>query len=621
MKRKILLTAILVFTFLLSACGLQQPAKNTGLSTIKSLADLQEKLGKNYYSGNDIIVFGTDMAPSYKEENTNGNVVETDYTKTNVQVEGVDEGDVVKTDGSRIYSIYSNRLRVIEVNQGNMEIIFEEDINQEIKQDLIDGDRYYSYRYYSDLYLTEEYLIAIFMDYRSIYTYETDANEIQDFYGNITQVNIYDKETLEIVKDYEISGSLNTSRLIDDQLYVISLYNPYYQPANDPRPWYGIDGVREFVDFEDIKYIENTNYNAYSLMTRINLKSEISIDYDCLLGPSYWEKTYVNKNAIYYTTYQYYPNIFGLHQSRSLLVSYIFAPDGSVYYGGSGRFDGYVVDQFSMDEYDGYMRLVTTEGWGDNAINRLYVFERQVINEKYELVMVGKIDQGLGKIGEKVKSARFNKDQATVVTFLETDPLYVIDLSNPTNPVIMGQLEIPGFSTYQHPWDEGLIVGLGYQTVNGRITGLKLSLFDITDPTNPLEVGDPLVIDDQNWGYSEALYNHKALLIDRTRNTIGFSITRANWGYSNYSTLNDYLLFKVDPTSTKPISVAKTINHYILAKEPIVSKDYAHYFYFNSYAIIRAIRIGDYLYAISGSLVSSHHLGGEITDTGVLNLN
>ncbi len=615
MRRKFLLIILIVFSFLFSACGLRNNSQDLGLTSIKSLAELKEKLQKTYQS--DYRIFGSNdfMLDKAAPEVSTEAKGEKDYTKTNIQVDGVDEGDVIKTDGSRIYSIYHDRLRVIEVNQGNMEVILEKTINEVSPE-----NSYYTYRYFTDLYLTDKYFVALYMDYRYIQTTDEEPMIYYRSYKAITCITIYDIESLEIVKEYEISGSIITSRLIDNQLYVVAMHHSYYEEA-DPRPWYDVDGVSKYVDLDRIKYIENTENNTFTIIARINLQKTPQFDYDCLLSPYYWQQVYVSKKAMYFTTYQYFPNLFGLYDVRSLLVSYIFDTDGSVYYGGSGLFDGYVIDQFSMDEYDGYMRLVTTDNWGDKAINRLFVFKREVINGKYELVVVGKIDKGLGKPGEKVKSARFNGLQATVVTFLQIDPLYVIDLKDPTKPVIVGQLEMPGYSTYQHPWEDGLVLGLGYQTVDARITGLKISLFDISNPTQPQEVGSPLVIDSSNWAYSEALYNHKALLIDKTRNIIGFSIMKINWSYYEYSSLNEYLLFSIDKTSANPISITKVINHYELAGSPKITNDYSFYFWNNSYELQRAVRIGDYLYAISGSLISAHNLSDEASQTKILVFN
>ena len=147
---------------------------------------------------------------------------------------------------------------------------------------------------------------------------------------------------------------------------------------------------------------------------------------------------------------------------------------GLVYYGGSGKFKGTVINQFAIDEYNGYIRIATTEGWGDAVKNRLYIFKRAFVDGAYVLETISLLDSGLGKPGERIQSVRFNKDLATIVTFLQTDPFYTIDLSDPYHPQITGELEIPGFSTYQHPWGDNLVIGIGFDAVDGVTTGLKL---------------------------------------------------------------------------------------------------------------------------------------------------
>ncbi len=272
-----------------------------------------------------------------------------------------------------------------------------------------------------------------------------------------------------------------------------------------------------------------------------------------------------------------------------------------------------------MDEYNGYMRIVTTDGWGEDAINRLYVFERQIIENQYYLITVGLLDQNLGKPGEKVKSVRFDEDQATVVTYQQTDPLYVIDLSDPTHPAIVGQLEIPGFSTYQHPWKEGFVIGIGFEAVGNITTGIKLSLFDITDPQNPAEVGTSLVLPygTSGYRYAEALYNHKAIMSDPDNNMIGFTLN--SWGYWYYQTISEYVLFSVDETREQPIQIAHTVDHSEYVELPDVT-DYEYYWY-NSTEINRAVRIGDYLYVISGTIMTSHLLSEEFSTIQVLHFD
>src|SRR5690606_6017269 len=197
---------------------------------------------------------------------------------TNVQVEGVDEGDVVKTDGSRIYSISWDRLQVVNLlGNGEMELL----LNKQLDNDYSKAE-YNQHTYYSDLYVTDDYLVVIGQRYSYGYTWinkdiDTDPNENKIlpwflYYTTMSVVQIYDLETLEVVEEYEVSGNLLSSRLIDNQLYLISSHSIYsYQDFedNDIRPWYKHNDDVNYFDYTDIKYIPNQAHRAFTVITNI----------------------------------------------------------------------------------------------------------------------------------------------------------------------------------------------------------------------------------------------------------------------------------------------------------------------------------------------------------------
>ncbi len=196
------------------------------------------------------------------------------------------------------------------------------------------------------------------------------------------------------------------------------------------------------------------------------------------------------------------------------------AVDGlTIAYQGRGEVPGNVLNQFSMDEHNGYLRVATTVGevWQGTSVNNIYVLDE-------DLAIVGKVED-LAK-GERIYSARFILDRAYMVTFKNTDPLFVIDLSDPTAPTVLGELKIPGYSDYLHPYDETHLIGIGKESVDGSqvdgrgtnfayYQGLKLSLFDVSDVNNPIEVSKFNIGD--RGTYSEALYDHKAFLFDKEK--------------------------------------------------------------------------------------------------------
>ncbi len=579
----------------------------------------QDKNSDWNYAGGDMMERVTDdqMAP----ENTDGDAAlgedEDAYSKTNVQVEGVDEGDIIKTDGRRIYRIKYNELQIVEIlGEGKMEVVLEESMES------ANEDR--SHTYYSDLYLTEEYLVVIGQRYH-YFLYGRSGGLLEDtaeaevmpswyWYGvPQTMIMVYELENLEVVDTIEITGNLMATRLIDDNLYVISNQYVYLHDEIDPRPIIRHDDDVLVPEYEEIKYVPEERYQSYTLISRVSLADEVEVDYDIFLGNVGWGHVYVSPNAIYLATSTYvYDSETGTYQSKGQIISYVIGSDGSVTYGGAGYYQGYVINQFAMDEYDGTFRIVTTEGWGDSVKNRLYVFERETIDEKRQLTQIGLLDEGIGKPRETVRSVRFNKTLATVVTYEQIDPLYTIDLTDPTDPYIRAGLEVTGFSTYQHPWLDDYLVGIGYEAEGTQIDGLKLSLYDIRDLDDPVEVGESLVLlnGENGWSYSEALHNHKAILIGEQRGILGFSIWRNHYSTTNYVYSNDYLVFEVNVESETPITIGAEISHidFFFSHDDTYAQ-YNRYAY--DFSIERAVYVGDYLYVISGEAVTSHDMNDD----------
>jgi hypothetical protein len=175
-------------------------------------------------------------------------------------------------------------------------------------------------------------------------------------------------------------------------------------------------------------------------------------------------------------------------------------------YVASGQVEGRLLNQFAMSEYNGDLRVATTTddwgGFGEQSESTVFVL-RPEGDELRQISSVG----GLGK-DEQIYAVRFIENLAYVVTFRQIDPLYVIDLTDPANPVEAGELKIPGYSAYLHPVGEGLLLGVGQDaTDEGRTTGTQLSLFDVSDPTNPQRISTLPI-----GGYSEVEWDHKAFL-------------------------------------------------------------------------------------------------------------
>ena len=218
--------------------------------------------------------------------------------------------------------------------------------------------------------------------------------------------------------------------------------------------------------------------------------------------------------------------------------------DGEIVGVAAGSVKGYLNDSFSMNEYDGNLRVVTTytgdefnairdmasnftgkyyeENWEEH--NALYVLDK-------DMRQIGSLD-GLAD-NETIRSARFFGDTGYFVTFRQTDPLFSVDLSDPSDPKILGELKVSGFSSYLHFYGENMLLGIGYEEneETGVVTGLKLSMFDISDPSNVTEVSR-FVIPGITW--CPAIESYKSILVDPEKNLIGFFCD------------NRYLLFSYD---------------------------------------------------------------------------
>ena len=642
--KKLFVLIVFTFVIVLSGCVSNRPPVSEpldlGLNQVRDMQDLKALLSKDNKSGifPFFRMFGSMNNDALMEtgmEDTLGGDSTPSHSTTNVQVEGVDEGDIIKTDGNRIYSITYDRLQVVQLlGDGHMELLLND------RLEAVETNNY-RYAYFSDLYITNKYLIVIGQSW--VYTYFDSSGKIvpevdptindeeSDGDASIenstylyaptssTVIRIYDIDTLELSDEYEVSGYYLSSRLIENSLYVISNHHSYYYNTlenYDPRPWIRENGEMSVPDFTDIKYLPDMQYQSFTVITSFLLADEITETHNIFLGSSNWGQIYVSPTNIYFATTLYDYDFFGNWKQRGMLISYqVNSETGVVTYGGSGQFLGYVINQFAMDEYDGYMRIVTTEGWGDSVKNRLYIFERTVADNKLRLKRVSLIDEGIGKPRETVRSVRFNKEYATIVTYEQTDPFYTVDLSDPLNPSIKGELEVTGFSLYQHPWTDTLVLGIGQEAEGNNILGLKLALYDITDFENPVEVGSPLVLLNQlnSWTFSEALYNHKAILVAKEKGFIGFSIWRSRWFSSYYANTNDYIIFDINPESSTPITIKHTISHYHLFEENRQAYTTANYYGYWNFNIERAVYIGDYLYVVSGEAISSHNLVGEFS--------
>ncbi len=280
---------------------------------------------------------------------------------------------------------------------------------------------------------------------------------------------------------------------------------------------------------------------------------------------------------------------------------------------GQGEVPGTILNQFSMDEHEGYFRIATTTGemWSTDegtSKNNIYVLNDQ-------MNIAGRLENIAP--GERIYSTRFMGDRVYMVTFRNVDPLFVIDLKNPQKPIILGALKIPGYSDYLHPYDENHIIGFGKDTVEIKAgdgsqafyTGMKIAMFDITDVTKPREMFKEIIGD--RGTESELLHNHKALLFSRERNLLAFPVTvmkvRQKASVSGMPQYGEFefqgaYVYRVD--LKQGFKLQARISH-------LTDEDYLKaggYWYNSNRNVERILYINDALYTLSKARVRAHNL-------------
>lgn len=307
----------------------------------------------------------------------------------------------------------------------------------------------------------------------------------------------------------------------------------------------------------------------------------------------------------------------------------ISAPDATIYTG-SGRVNGTVVNQFALSEHEGVLRVATTTGqwarwWMEDPepmSSQLVTLVRSADADSGQQILeeVGRVD-GLAP-GERIWSARFDGDRAYIVTFEQIDPLWVIDVSDETNPTVLGELKVPGVSTYIHPLSRDALLTIGLGPANEDGTGLdwsgtQLSLFNIQDPTQPTQSSTlrlspvtPADGEGWQWSWSEASYESKAFQYWAPTSTLAVPLStyrytdlyengRYTWSYEYVSKL---MLIDVDEANGT-MTVHGEVNH-----SSMFSNEENHRFWWDDQNIRRSIFMGDYVYALSAAGVTATHL-------------
>lgn len=446
-----------------------------------------------------------------------------DHSDTNNQVSGVQEADIVKNDGRYIYfcSAENGTLYITEAKDGKMTGLSETKVADEysrIKEMLLIGNK----------------LAVIF---------QSNNSENSNYDTTCVFFDISDRAAPKLVNKSSQSGSYVSSRAIGDYVYIISNYSNYDSKA--------LPEINcEAIDAECTYLPDKLSGTSFTVVTSYNAGSDGCENTDAISILSVSGVLYSGKENLYLTATQYIDRESDqLQKDQKVPMSKtdiyrIELNNGKMKPTAFGNVPGTLKDQFSIDESGDVLRIATNIEYAtvvrrtvdslDDILNSLtekYTFEtswedrcNKVFCLDGNLDIIGE-SAPLG-ISEQIKSVRYLGDIAYVVTFRQTDPLYAVDISDPKNPKGLSALKIDGFSTYMHPYGDGLLLGIGYDTTKtGRTKGLKLTMFDVSDPKNVFAVSNCILSWDDGYSNSTALYNHKATLIDAKKNIIAIPIT------------------------------------------------------------------------------------------------
>jgi uncharacterized secreted protein with C-terminal beta-propeller domain len=506
------------------------------------------------------------------------------FSETNIQVTGIDESDIVKTDGKYIYQIRGDLVTISEVYPtDNMKLLRNIDFSD---NNFIPNE----------LYVDEYHLIVMGTSYKSnlidqqsnISTIDPKISIMPDrimppYYGGtsiskISIFNITDKNNIIPEREIEIEGNYISSRKIGNYVYFITNKYAVYDNG-DVRPLFS-DSANQAelkpIDYNNIHYFPNyVSPNFISIMA-IDLEgSDKQVKLETYLGSS--DNIYMSNNSLYIAQSPDYneTTIFKFNIDKDV-ISYI----------NNGIVKGHILNQFSMDEFDDSFRIATTS-W-NNSSNNIFVLDDQ-------MKTIGKLT-GLAP-NERIYSVRFMGEKVYLVTFEQTDPLFVIDLANKSEPKILGELVIPGFSNYLHPLDSNHILGIGKDTSvieennfrRVKQDGIKLAIFDVSDVNKPVQ--ESVQVIGNSGTYSEALYNHKAILFDSENNLLALPINLVKYNGQTYNETQSVFVFDVNVN--KGINIKGQISH---------SDNY----YSQNSRIQRSLYINDILYTVSNNKIMAN---------------
>ena len=438
-----------------------------------------------------------------------------DYSSTNIQVAGVDEADIVKTDGEYIYTLSDGHISIVKAYPPETAVLVSTITFDKVypTEFFINGDRLVVIGSQYDTRITPYYSGPTDLYYPELF-YETSK-------ASMLIYDIHNKAHPTLLRDLTMTGEYFESRMTGDYVYFVIYQTAYiiYDTAVLPKIY--SDGQASEVAPSQIHYYNgSSNYYQYTTFVAANVQNatEAPTYLTVMLGGT--SSMYVSPSNIYVTFRE---------MDGNTTIYRVHFKDNNMTCEANGQVPGNELNQFSMDEYNDHFRIVTTAWRNYTQQNSLYVLDMN-------LSIVGRLEN-LG-VTENLHATRFMGNRCYIVTFKKTDPLFVINVSDPTNPTVLGELKIPGYSDYLHPYDENHLIGVGKEAVEAEsgdfawYQGIKIALFDVTNVSNPVQLANYPIGD--RGSDSPVLSNHKAFLFDKTRNLLVLPVSVAKIDASQY---------------------------------------------------------------------------------------
>lgn len=657
----IMLILVVIFVFSIVFFNRPEEAAGQQLKKFSSYEELKSfvKNGAEQYLPYYSNTFGTRTltdnalaAPTAAEMAPGASPSPTEYSGTNIQVEGVDEPDTVKTDGKYIYAAYGSNVTIVDAYPAETSnLISSIEVNGSVTGLFVNNDRLIvlgSESYY--------YVVPMLGGVEESLIYPGSYNP-KSF---IKIYDISDRSNPVLAREIFMNGTYFDSRMIGDYVYLIVNEPVQYSGGEIPLPIIQDGGITREIAATDIYYPNILDYSyVFTNVLAINTQDDnAEIGMKTFLT-GYSQTIYVSQNNIYivypktfsvydyqdriideallpllplevqnsikdienqdisttekstqiYTVLTEYINDLNPEQSAALMRDFetrsaevmreiakemektyihkISISNGDIEYVASGDVPGRVLNQYSMDEYNNNFRIATTTGqfWASSPVNNVYTLDES-------LGVVGRLEDLAPT--ETIFAVRFLGDKAYMVTFRRTDPLFVIDLSDPSNPNVLGELKIPGHSDYLHPYDENHLIGVGKESdANGRDLGVKISFYDITDFSNPKESSK--IVIGTTGSYTPVSDDYKAFLFSKSKNLLVVPITVAETNYE--TSWQGAYVFSID------------LENGIVQRGRITHVgNYTGYWYNYDYNIYRSLYIDNVLYTLSNRMIKMNDL-------------